>query len=123
MLRTEIPQLKVIHAESPTEFESVFNAEMRKLAQSGVRCSVDYDFARLTAFVHYSVDFTQPQSLADRYELGGERHYCGECPHLQRVADKRVKRLDCELDEERWHTTDEPACEIFYREMERRGKH
>lgn len=62
-----------------------------------------------------------PETKADEYELKGEKHYCIECPYLDRPqnSNKRQKRFPCEHAKHGIAFTDELACDKFYEWYER----
>ena len=113
MLYKEIPQIRIVRASTPEEFEIKFNSEMLEMANRGYRPKVDYDLQSLTAFIHYTEDVKIPQTYAEERELMGERLRCGDCSHLIRTDDRRVKNMRCECDGSSFHRIDTPACERY----------
>ena len=122
MKYNEIPQIKVIKASTPEGFEQAFNREMILLAEEGLRLEVTYDLPNLTAFVHYTLDDARPETLAEKYEARHQRRTCGDCEHLERTDDRRVKRHRCDVDGSNFHRKTDSACNVLYEEIERRWR-
>jgi len=123
MIVREIPQIKVVRADTPEAFEEAFNHLMCDMAEEGIRVRVEFDFANLTAFVHYTDEMRIMSSRADYAAATGCTGTCGECHHLQkpRSWDGRRKKFYCDADGGmQFHTMDEAACDRFYEERRSR---
>lgn len=74
--------------------------------------------AVFVAYVEYTEEILEPETISERYELSGDTHYCGECPHMIRPADKRIRWFRCDVHDDLTRM-DSACCDYFYNELEK----
>lgn len=114
MKYVDVPQIAVIHSETPQGFEEAFNNKMRELADSNPK----YEFrGELTAYITYIKHERIIETVADEFEEMGIRYTCGQCPHCEPPKDKRHKWTKCKYSPYGRVRLDEDACELLYKEV------
>lgn len=110
----ELPQLAVIHGESPQDFESKFNAKMRELVDK----KPHYEFrGELLAYITYIHREEIIETVEDECNAQGIKLVCGQCPHMVRPQSKRHKWGECRYSPIGRVHANGSACELFYKEV------
>lgn len=105
---------KIIAASTPDEFEQKLNNELQKLDLS--RQKYELQFNHSMGYCAYIVidQMTQiPETIAEEFELAGERHTCVECPYWVHPTKGNVKYTHCPITAG-IHGAKSPCCEQFY---------
>lgn len=111
MKTKNIPRQKTVFAITPDEWDERVNAVLANLPDYK-----ELDIHRektadgFLAIVQYTVSERIPEDIREEMEMQGIRHKCGDCPHLMRVSDKRVKHLHCDLGMRELTQADMRAC-------------
>lgn len=117
-------RVKVVSASTADEFESKLNSALDALNEK--RTAYDLQLnptAGLLAFITYTESVQVPETLADEYELVGEKHRCAECPHFPVITDGRIKNVKCPLTG-KLVRRESACCDEFYKEvLEVEGEH
>ena len=109
---------RCIHASCPEEFEILINEILMEHPKAD--CNIDH-LLPYTCHVWYSVTVNVPETLADKYELRGDMHYCIECPHIDRPrnSNKNQKTFPCQYANYGMTRTDSPCCDRYYEILEK----
>lgn len=110
----ELPQLSVVHGNTPQEFEDNFNYKMRELA--GKKPSFEFR-GELTAYITYTQREEIVETVEDEFAAQGIKYVCGQCPHMERPNDKRCKWGECKYSRIGRVHQNSSACELFYKEV------
>ena len=105
---------KIIAASTPEEFEKRLNAELEKLDRE--RRKYELQFNHSMGYCAYLVidQMTQiPETIAEEFEIAGEKHTCLECPHWVHPTKGNVKYTRC-LITPGIHGANSSCCEKFY---------
>lgn len=111
------PQIAVVQADSPEEFERLFNEKARALADRIKDTKVEISGGIFSAVFHYQEKTETFDSIADEFHAEGIRYLCKHCPHLDDPEDKRVKHCKCKYAEFGRTHKEHEACEMFYRQL------
>lgn len=104
---------ETIVAQNPLEFDTKMN---KIFSTAGKDVDIHYfDSIGLCATVRFWSEEFIPESISEKYELIGEKHYCKECRHYSQSNDKRVKKVLCEVNT-CLVTQDTCVCDVFYSE-------
>lgn len=110
-------KVKVVSATTAEEFESKINSVLNGLNEKRINYDLQLNpTAGFIAFVTYTETVQVPETLADEYELKGERHKCGECPHFPVITDGRVKWVRCPVTQGLVNKGTN-CCDTFYKEV------
>ena len=121
MRRQSVPQIRAICGNTPKETALLFNEAMQELAPFNPRYERDGGVFWIT----YTVITDEAETLAEKYELAGDRSKCVDCPKCTRdlnrfgEVDARKKWATCGSTGERIRI-DEAACDTYYEMKERR---
>lgn len=117
MIRQEKKHYASIESKSALEVDKFLNALMEAVKGEA---NVQRFFAegKHCAYVDYIEYIVTPENAKDRFELAGEKYFCGECPYFHLNPDRRVKRAICDLGQ-RGCYYERGACEEFYERLER----
>ena len=112
---------ETVKEENVKEFDMAMNAIYERAALGGKPPEVHYfDGPFMCATVRYFLEATIPETLADEYELRGERHRCMECPFFSLPKDRRIKLVKCQRTG-RLVEAPTSACELYYNMLELEG--
>ena len=123
MKSQSIQQFAIVKEDSASAFEGTLNARIRELSAfypTVTFSESDPFFARIS----YKETVMIPETIVDRYELGGTRFHCEDCPSFQPILkadgteDGRVKYGDCEFSRQGRTYKDSDCCEQFYTMLE-----
>lgn len=107
-------KVKVVHEETAEAFERALNAALKGVKSPKIEFNTS---AGHCAYITFEEVQSVPETAEDEYfEKMGERCHCGDCPHLERSTDKRVKWHTCKYSEFPVKTTSN-ACELYYRRL------
>lgn len=121
MVITVKRQLKVIEGASAAEFEKAYQdcqANIQKCDEVKNYTEEPTKGDRVMGFsmvVKWESVTKRPENIQEEYELRGEVYYCCDCPYLERVDDRRVKKLSCMLSP--FTRLDSRACLKFYQDL------
>lgn len=111
------PRIRVVTASGGDEFEKKLNATLEDLARRGKKVEITFNLTvGHCAYVKFDEIHKTPETIADEYELRGERYTCRECPHYVPSMDGRTKYSRCTIMDERT-TAKSDACEWFYKRL------
>ena len=116
MLYRHGKQVKIITGNGAFDFESKLNAVLSDLNNRGIKYELQLNPS--TGFLAYVVfeDNRQiPETIAEEFELGGEKHTCIECPYFVRPTDGRRKYTKCVYGKLRGR--DSACCDEFYEQL------
>lgn len=118
MLYQKKNQAKIIHSNTAEEFEETLNNYLSQLTDLKSKYELTFNNNMgFCAYLVYTETVSIPESLAEEYELRGERHYCKECAYCEIPTDKRFKRCECSYTGEQvWKNS--CCCDDFYADME-----
>ena len=116
MRQISIPQVMPVTGSTPQEAAMRFNEVIRELAPMHPTFEREGD----TYYITYSVEYTEPECIADEYELKKEGAHCVDCPYCVRDynrfgdVDLRKKHATCvKLNGQRIRI-DSRACDYYY---------
>ena len=110
-------QVSIITGVSADDFQTKVNSELKRLKRLGAKYKME--MSPQTGFIAYFVYETKqavPETIADEFELDGEKHHCIECPYFIRPTDGRIKYTKCSLTEKRT-TSSRGCCDAFYEKL------
>lgn len=108
---------ETVVANDAVEFDSKMNDILDKATKGGFDPMIHYfDNMGLCATVQYWDSKTVPENICEEFELRGEFHYCFECPNYVKPADKRVKKVRCDICNCIIDSMT-PACEYLYKKI------
>lgn len=118
MKHISIPQVLPVTGSTPQEAAMLFNEKIMELAPLHPTYIREGD----TYYISYTVEYKEPECLADEYEMKGEGAHCVDCPYCVRDVnrfgdiDVRKKHATCvKLNGQRIRI-DSSACDEYYRE-------
>lgn len=111
----------IITGNTAGEFQDRLNKSLDELARKGYKHELQFNMSYgLCAYIIYEERYEEAETIADEYELRGERYKCYECLMYRPSEDKRVKYTTCGKGCR--HTYHEmPCCDWFYETLERGG--
>lgn len=118
MKHISIPQVRAISGSTPQETAMLFNEAIRELALMHPTFKQDGN----TIWIYYTVEYTEPECLADEHEAKGEGAQCIDCPYCVRDVnrfgdiDVRKKHATCMKMNGQRVRIDASACDEYYRE-------
>lgn len=121
MKTTKIFQSRYIDGSDGHDAAAEFNEAMIELADMNPKFERD----GRSFWIFYQVEKALPENIVEEHELAGDTAYCGRCPYIVRDlnrfgrVDERKMWASCSKTCERTRI-DSRACEIYYREIERR---
>ena len=116
MKTTKITQARFINGSDGHDTQEEFNQAMRELAFLNPRFERDGN----SFWIFYSEILEEPESLAEKHEMEGEKAHCSDCPFFARpmsrfgVIDGRAKHGTCGKHGTRQHI-DSTACDDYYK--------
>jgi len=116
MKTTKIVQSRFINGADGHDTQEEFNQAMRELAFLNPR----FEREGNSFWIFYSVIQEEPETLAEKHEMEGERAHCGDCPYFMRPTnrfgsiDGRAKHGTCGLHGTREHI-ESSACDDYYK--------
>ena len=112
-----------IKADSAEEFEQAVNNVLDEYPDAEMTIDVLVPFL---CHAWIKCERLIPETKADEYELKGEKHYCIECPYIDRPANsnRNQKKFPCEYADYGITRTNMPCCDKFYEwyEKQQEGK-
>lgn len=109
--------VKTISANNAEDFDRELNHALQGLAAQGISYTMQLaPQLGYTAFIVYKKDQHIPETIEDEFKLGGERHFCIECPFYVRPTDGRVKHTRCPITPG-LHRKDSECCNEFYKKL------
>ena len=114
MIYSSGKRIEVVAESTAEAFAKQLNSRLAALDKS--RAKYELQFNHQMGFCAYLVIDKQlqiPETVADEFDLAGERHTCGECPFWQHPTDGRVKYTRCEITPG-IHSAKSPCCDRFY---------
>lgn len=105
-------QFAIVAADSAQSLTEQLNAKLRELADKHPTVTFDGMIAR----IQYEISESEPESIADEYELQGVRLTCQDCPFYSPILkadgtiDGRIKYGDCPFAEYGRAYRDSQAC-------------
>ena len=100
-----------------TDTAEAFNEQIAVVLQEHPNAKVHFISNFLGAYVEYEDVVEVPESLAEQYELAGDRRERKECPYFVRTQDKRFKWHFC-VQKQKKVTECQGACETYYQLLE-----
>lgn len=73
---------------------------------------------QFTAVIDWWTYETISETVREEYVLRGECHRCGECVHLLKSKNPRVRYLECDKGMRDTTTYQRDACDYFYEQYE-----
>ena len=116
MKTIKITQTKFINGSDGHDTAAEFNQTMLELANLNPRFERDGN----SFWIFYSVITEEPESLAEKHEMEGEKAHCSDCPYFMRptnrfgLVDGRAKHGTCGKTGQREHI-DSTACDDYYK--------
>ena len=116
MKTIKIIQSKFIDGSDGHDTHDEFNQMMRELAFQSPR----FEREGNSFWIFYSEILEEPESLAEKHELEGEKAHCEDCPFFVRpmsrfgVIDGRAKHGTCGKHGTRQHINS-TACDDYYK--------
>ena len=105
---------KTVTATNAEDFDKKFNDASLSI---GTDVELRWDTAPMTVHFIYKETEHIPETIAEEFELRGEKYYCKNCPYFDRSADGRRKSGGCKYAEPGSVVDYTPACEVFYRRL------
>ena len=118
MKTISIPQVRPISGSNPQEAAMLFNEAIRELAPMHPTFVREGD----TYYITYTVEYSEAETLSEKYEMKGEAAHCGDCPFCVRDlnrfgdVDERKKHATCVKLNGQRSRIDARACDIYYAE-------
>ena len=119
MKRVNYNQYAIITGTSAAAFEKTLNEAMYRLREYSPRVTFS-DAAPLYAYIIYSVEDVEPESLEDEYREKGFQFICAQCPYFRPVlrkdgeVDPRFKSGTCIIGDPVSVRKRGPACDAFH---------
>lgn len=116
MKTIKITQTRFINGSDGHDTQEEFNQAMRDLAFLNPKFERDGN----SFWIFYSEIIEEPETLAEKHEMEGEKAHCGDCPYFMRpmnrfgMIDGRAKHGTCGKHGTRQHI-DSTACDDYYR--------
>ena len=120
MLVKSYPQIKVIQADDPKEFQRQFNEAMEKLYENDPEVEFVHEKA-YCAYIRYTKVTHEWDSVADEFHAEGIHYLCKQCSYHEEVDDNRKKYVYCKYADYGHTHLDHEVCEMFYKEV-KQGK-
>ena len=113
-MKTEIrTKMKTIQASTAEEFDKLFNKANEELTDVELR----WDSSPMCVHLLYKEKKLVPETLAEEFELRGERYHCINCPYFKRGKDKRCRAVGCKYSPYGTVAEYNAACEYFYKQL------
>ena len=115
MKTTKIVQTRFINGSDGHDTAAEFNEAMMELANLNPR----FEREGNSFWIFYSVIQEEPETIAEKHEMEGEKAHCGDCPFFMRpmnrlgLIDGRAKHGTCGKEGTREHI-DSCACDYYY---------
>lgn len=112
-------QYATVREDTATMFDSKLNETIYRLRHHNPKVVIS-ESDPLCAYVKYSINEAQPETVSEEYEAQGINFKCCHCPHFKPIlkedetVDRRCKYGDCEYADMGMTPKDSPACELFY---------
>lgn len=107
-------KVKTIQASTPAEFDREFN----KFSESvNGEMDLKWDPSPMCVHLLYTEEKLVPETLAEEFELRGEKYYCKDCPFFKRGKNKRCKSIGCKYSPYGTAAEFNPACEYFFKQL------
>ena len=104
----------IVAASTADEFEAKLNKMFESLDRQRIKYEVKFpEGLGFCAYIVKEHKMILPETIADEFELAGERHTCVDCPYWQHPTDGRVKYTRCEVTPG-IHGAKSPCCDAFY---------
>lgn len=116
MKTIKIIQSKFIDGSDGHDTHDEFNQMMRELAFQNPKFERDGN----SFWIFYSETIEEPETLAEKHEMEGEKAHCSDCPYFMRptnrfgLVDGRAKHGTCGKRGQREHI-DSTACDDYYK--------
>ena len=116
MKTIKIVQTRFINGSDGHDTAAEFNQAMVELAN----LNPTYERDGNSFWIFYSVITEEPETLAEKHEMEGEKAHCGDCPYYMRPVnrlgniDGRAKYGTCGKSGTREHI-DSCACDDYYK--------
>lgn len=126
MKRINYDQYAIITGTSAQAFEKSLNEALYRLKEYGPKVTFS-DAEPLWAYIIYSVEDVELESLADEYHEQGFQFVCDQCPYFRPVLrkdgeiDPRYKNGTCIKKGAASVRKKGPACDVFHNIL-REGK-
>lgn len=105
---------RIIFEETADAFEKRLNAELKDLDRKHAKYELTFNHTvGLCAYIVISETIQIPETIAEEFEIAGERHKCLECPHWVHPTKGNVKYTRCEITPG-IHGASSPCCDAFY---------
>ena len=108
-------KIKTVCEQNAEAFDAAFNE-----ASQGTPNTAELKWEESVPFcVHFiwQEEEQQPETVAEEFEAQGISYKCKDCPHLEKDNDRRKKYHGCKYAVYGSVHEDEPACELFYKEL------
>lgn len=105
---------RCVKGDGPEDLEEKVNEILEK--QSVIETKID-TLVPYLCHIWISCERSIPETLAEEYEVRGEVHCCGECPHLQIEGPRNRKVFPCSYAAHGISKTNSNCCSRFYAEV------
>ena len=120
MREVENKLLETISADSPEEFQKLFNATFQKLKKYEPKVDKYFWGEKRCADFEYAVSEKIAETVGDDFMQHNARCTCSDCPFLEVGTDARRKWFPCPYADYGETRIDAAACETFYKEAVKR---
>ena len=110
-------QTKIVHANTAEDFEERLNHYLADLSDRRLKYELNFNNSLgFCAYILYTEVTEYPETLAEEFEMRGERHHCTECIYCRIPDDRRFKNFHCSRTGGLVSKAS-PCCEEFYESL------
>lgn len=107
-------RIEVVAEATPEAFAKQLNSQLAALDKAKAKYELQFNH-QMGYCAYLVIDKTVeiPETIAEEFELAGEKHTCVDCPYWTHPTDGRVKYTRCEVTPG-IHGAKSPCCDAFY---------
>ena len=111
----DVPEYRIIHEETASDFQRELNKTVKELAEFNPKVKFN-DTLGFCAYIEYQPEeIIKTESVRDEFALEGVYYHCRNCPYFEVPQDRRVKWGKCKYSTTGKSHKDHEACELFYK--------
>ena len=116
-------QYATVREDTAAMFDSKLNETIYRLRHHNPKVVIS-ESDPLCAYVKYSINEAQPETIAEEYQTKGIKFTCKHCPNFKPIlkedetVDKRCRYGDCDYADMGRTKKDAPACDLLYNILE-----
>lgn len=116
MIKKTIAKTRVVTADTVELYNDLLDKATDELADYNPHIEF-HQTNPMFAYIRYTIERYEAETIADEYTLKGIKFTCGDCPMLQGGDDRRRRYCWCEY--QTGQTLNTAACDEFYKMLAR----